>query len=168
MPIDTQSIDDTALFGKSFRTEEVFLNMGPQHPATHGILRLLLRIDGEVVREAIPCIGYLHRCAEKIGETVTYHQHVPFTDRLDYLGSMNNNLGYCMTVEKLSGIEVPARAEYIRVIMAELNRIASHLIAFGTYGADVGAVTPFLYGFRERERIIDLFEMACGARLTYN
>ena len=142
--------------------------MGPQHPATHAVLRLMLRLDGEIVREAVPHIGYLHRCAEKIGESIAYTQYVPFTDRLDYLGSMNNNLGYCMAVEKLLGIQVPERAEYIRVIMAELNRIASHLVAFGTYGADVGAVTPFLYGFRERERIIDLFESACGARLTYN
>lgn len=152
----------------NMQTEEMLLNMGPQHPSTHGVLRLLLRMDGEVVHEVIPYIGYLHRCKEKIGENVTYPQFMPYTDRLDYLASMNMNFGYALALEKMLGIEVPERAQHIRVIMAELNRIASHLVAWGTYGLDMGAFTPFMYGFRERERIVDIFEKACGARLTYN
>ncbi|HOB73562.1 MAG TPA: NADH-quinone oxidoreductase subunit D [Phycisphaerae bacterium] len=140
--------------------------MGPQHPSTHGVLRIVLRTDGELVLEAIPHIGYLHRCAEKIGENLQPFQFVPTTDRLDYLAAMNNNYGFSLAVEKLAGIEVPERARYIRVIMAELSRIASHLVSFGCYGMDLGAFTPFLYAFRERERILDMFEAACGARLT--
>jgi NADH-quinone oxidoreductase subunit D len=150
------------------RTEEMLINMGPQHPSTHGVLRLMLRTDGELVLETIPHIGYLHRCAEKIGENVTPYQFIPITDRLDYLAAMNNNHGFSLAVEKLAGVEVPERARYIRIIMAELNRIASHLISFGSYALDMGAFTPFLYGFREREYILDLFESACGARLTYS
>lgn len=150
------------------RTETFWVNMGPQHPSTHGVLRLFLKFDGEVVVEAIPYIGYLHRGIEKLAESRTYAQFIPFTDRLDYLASMNNNLAYVSTVEKLLGIEIPERAKYIRVLMAELNRIASHLVWWGTYSLDLGAITPFLYAFREREKIIDLFEMVCGARLTYN
>ncbi len=142
--------------------------MGPQHPSTHGVLRVLLKTDGEVVIDASPDIGYLHRALEKIAERVSYPQFTPFTDRLDYLAAANCNCGYAWTVEKLAGIEVPERAEYIRVIVCELNRIASHLIAFGAFTADMGAFTPFLYGIRERERINDLFEMVCGSRLTYN
>jgi NADH-quinone oxidoreductase subunit D len=149
-------------------TGEMILNMGPQHPSTHGVIRFVIKSDGEVISEADPEIGYLHRGLEKIAERVNYHQYMPYTDRLDYLASMNCNIGYAMTVEKLAQIEVPERAEYIRVIMAELNRIASHLIAVGTFGMDMGAVTPFLHALRERERINDLFEMVCGARLTYN
>ncbi|UCD84314.1 MAG: NADH-quinone oxidoreductase subunit D [Deltaproteobacteria bacterium] len=152
----------------ALESEEMFINMGPQHPSTHGVLRLMLRTDGEVVREAVPHIGYLHRSLEKIAENVTYSQFMPFTDRLDYLASMNCNHVYAMAVERLAGIEVPERAEYLRVIMAELNRISSHLIAFGSFGADMGAFTPFIYAIREREKINDLFEMVCGARLTYN
>jgi len=148
------------------RTEEMLVNMGPQHPSTHGVLRIVLRTDGELVLEAIPHIGYLHRCAEKIGENLQPFQFVPTTDRLDYLAAMNNNYGFSLAVEKLAGIEVPERARYIRVIMAELSRIASHLVSFGCYGMDLGAFTPFLYAFRERERILDMFEAACGARLT--
>ncbi len=150
------------------RTEEMLINMGPQHPSTHGVLRLVLRTDGEMVLECTPHIGYLHRCAEKIGENVTPVQFIPITDRLDYLAAMNNNHAYSLAVEKLIGMEVPERARYIRVIMCELNRIASHLVSFGSYGLDMGAFTPFLYGFREREYILDLFEQACGARLTYS
>lgn len=150
------------------RTEEMLINMGPQHPSTHGVLRLMLRTDGELVLEAVPHIGYLHRCAEKIGENVTPVQFIPITDRLDYLAAMNNNHIFSLAVEKLAGIEVPERARYIRVIMAELNRIASHLISFGTYALDLGAFTPVLYAFREREYILDLFEATCGARLTYS
>ncbi len=150
------------------RTEEMLINMGPQHPSTHGVLRLMLRTDGELVLEAVPHIGYLHRCAEKIGENVTPVQFVPITDRLDYLAAMNNNHGFSLAVEKLCGMEVPERGRYIRVIMCELNRIASHLVSFGCYGLDMGAFTPFLYAFREREYILDLFESTCGQRLTYN
>jgi NADH-quinone oxidoreductase subunit D len=150
------------------KTEEMLLNMGPQHPSTHGVLRLEVRTDGEVVLEAVPHIGYLHRCFEKHAENIPFPGVVPFVDRMDYLSSMNQELGYVLAVEKLLGIRVPDRVEYIRVIMAELNRIASHLVAFGTYGLDTGAVTPFLFAFRDRERILDLFEMTCGARLLYN
>jgi NADH-quinone oxidoreductase subunit D len=149
-------------------TEELVINMGPQHPATHGVLRLLLRTDGEVVREVIPHIGYLHRAADKLGENLTPKQYIPYTDRFDYLSAMNNNLAYALAIEKLVGIEVPPRATYIRMLMAELNRIASHLVTFGCLGMDMGAWTAFLYGFREREHIIDMFEAICGARLTYS
>jgi NADH-quinone oxidoreductase subunit D len=152
----------------NLRTEEMILNMGPQHPSTHGVLRLLLVTDGEVVSEAEPHIGYLHRCAEKIGENVNYQQFVPYTDRMDYLAGMNCNHAYSHAVERLMGLAIPERAEYIRILVLELNRIASHLVAFGTYGLDIGAFTPFFYAFRERERILDLFEELCGARLTYN
>jgi len=150
------------------RTEEMLVNMGPQHPSTHGVLRIVLRTDGEMVLEAVPHIGYLHRCAEKIGENVAPYQYIPYTDRMDYLAGMNNNLAYSLAIEKLSGLEVPKRATIIRVIFAELNRIASHLVSMGAYGLDMGAFTPFLYAFRERERILDLFEASCGARLTYS
>jgi NADH-quinone oxidoreductase subunit D len=141
--------------------------MGPQHPSTHGVLRLELRTDGEVVRAARPHIGYLHRCFEKIAENVNYIQVVPYTDRMDYLASMINNLGYSETVEKLMQLEVPERAAHIRIIVAELNRIASHLLAFGTYGMDIGAITPFLHAFRDREKILKVFEKLCGQRLNY-
>lgn len=150
------------------QTEEMLVNMGPQHPSTHGVLRVVLRTDGEMVLEAVPHIGYLHRCAEKIGESVPYNQFIPYTDRMDYLAGMNENWAYCRAVEELAGIELPRRAEFIRIIIGELNRIASHLVSFGTYGLDIGAFTPFLYAFREREYILDLFEMVCGARLTYS
>ncbi len=150
------------------RTEEMLVNMGPQHPATHGVLRVVLRTDGEMVLESVPHIGYLHRCAEKIGENLQPFQYIPYTDRMDYLAGMNNNQAFSIAIEKLVGIEVPLRAQFIRVIFAELNRIASHLVAFGTYGLDMGAFTPFLYAFREREMILDLFESTCGARLTYS
>jgi NADH-quinone oxidoreductase subunit D len=149
-------------------TQEMLINMGPQHPSTHGVLRVLLRTDGEVVVNARPDVGYLHRALEKIGERVTYAQFMPFTDRLDYLASMNCNCAYAWSVEKLAGIEVPERAEFIRVIVCELNRISSHLISFGSFTADMGAFTPFLYSIRERERVNDLFEDLCGNRLTYN
>ena len=150
------------------RTEEMLVNMGPQHPSTHGVLRIVLRTDGEMILEAVPHIGYLHRCAEKIGENVAPYQYIPYTDRMDYLAGMNDNLAYSLAVEKLAGLEVTPRATLIRVIFAELNRIASHLVSIGTYGLDIGAFTPFLYCFREREMILDLFESACGARLTYS
>lgn len=150
------------------QTEEMLVNMGPQHPSTHGVLRVVLRTDGEMVLETVPHIGYLHRCAEKIGENVAYYQYIPYTDRMDYLAGMNENWAFCRATEVLAGIELPRRAEFIRIIICELNRIASHLVSFGTYGLDIGAFTPFLYAFREREYILDLFEMVCGARLTYS
>ncbi|MCC6417404.1 MAG: NADH-quinone oxidoreductase subunit D [Gemmataceae bacterium] len=150
------------------RTDEMLVNMGPQHPSTHGVLRLVLRTDGEVVSEVTPHLGYLHRCAEKIGENVTTIQFIPYTDRMDYLAAMNMNLGYAMAVEKLCGMKIPEKAQVIRVIIAELNRIASHLVGMGAYGLDLGTFSPFLYAFREREMILDLFEEVCGARLTYS
>ncbi|MGB2870004.1 MAG: NADH-quinone oxidoreductase subunit D [Bacteroidota bacterium] len=147
----------------------MIINMGPQHPSTHGVLRLEIVVDGEIVVDVIPHIGYLHRCFEKHAEYMTnYQQVIPYVDRMDYVASMNNDLGYALAVERLLKIEVPERVEYIRVIMAELQRIASHLIAIGTYGIDAGAFTPFLYCFADRELILDLFEMTCGARLLYN
>lgn len=152
----------------SLKTEEMVLNMGPQHPSTHGVLRLELLLDGEIISDVIPHIGYLHRCFEKHSEAMTYPQVIPYTDRMDYLASMYNEFGYALAMERLMGIEVPERVEYIRVIMGELQRIASHLVALGTYGADIGAFTPFLFCFRDRERILHLFEITCGARLLYN
>ncbi|MGQ9455727.1 MAG: NADH-quinone oxidoreductase subunit D [Armatimonadota bacterium] len=150
------------------RTELVEINMGPQHPSTHGVLRLEIVLDGEVIVDVRPDVGYLHRGIEKLAEMRTYIQFIPITDRLDYLSSMLQNAAYVGAVEKLGQIEVPERAEFIRVIMMELQRIASHLIFYGAMGLDLGATTPFLYGMREREDILDLFEMTCGARLTYN
>ncbi len=150
------------------RTSDLEVNMGPQHPATHGVMRILIRTDGELVTGAQPHLGYLHRCAEKIGENVEWLQYLPYTDRYDYLAAMNNNLGYSMAVEALMDIEIPRRAQMIRTICAELNRIGSHLIAYGTYGMDIGAFTPFFYAFREREWMMALFEKICGARLTYS
>ena len=161
-------VDDPRIVEFDVRTDEMLVNMGPQHPSTHGVLRLVLRTDGEVVSEVEPQIGYLHRCAEKIGENLTPRQWIPYTDRMDYLAGMNMNLGWSLTVEKLLKHELPEKARHLRVIIAELNRIASHLVAMGTYGLDLGSFTPFLYAFREREKILDLFEEACGARLTYS
>lgn len=149
-------------------TEEVQINMGPQHPSTHGVLRVILTIDGETIIDAKPDIGYLHRGVEKLAEKRSYTQFITLTDRTDYLSSMINNTVYAMAIEKLMQIEVPERAEYIRVIMMELQRIASHLVFLGAYGLDIGASTPFVYAFREREDICDMFEMVCGARLTYS
>ncbi len=151
-----------------FHTEDMTLNMGPQHPSTHGVLRFVVRTDGEVMREAIPDVGYLHRSIEKIGEKVTWHGYVPYTDRADYLAAMFTNQGFCMAAERLGGIEVARRGEFCRVIACELNRIASHLIAVGTFSQDIGAVTPFIHALRERETINNLMEEICGARLTYN
>ncbi len=150
------------------RTDEILVNMGPQHPSTHGVLRLVLRTDGEVVSEVVPHIGYLHRCAEKIGEKLTPRQWIGYTDRMDYLAGMNMNLGWALCVEKLLGMDVPEKARHLRVIICELGRIANHLVAAGAYGLDLGSFTPFMYCFREREKILDLFEAVCGARLTYS
>lgn len=152
----------------SLKTETMVLNMGPQHPSTHGVLRLELEIDGELVLNVRPHLGYLHRCFEKHAEAMQYNQVVPYTDRLDYLAAMGNNFGYALAVEKLMGIQVPERVEYIRVIVAELQRIASHQVALGSNGADIGALTPFLYLFRDREHILSILEETCGARMLYN
>jgi len=153
----------------AIKTEPFVVNIGPVHPSTHGVFRMRTTLDGEVVVDMEPVIGYLHRGIEKLAEGRTYTQNIPFTDRLDYLASMTNNLAYVLAVEKLAGIPVPERAEYLRVIMAELQRIASHLCAVGFFLNDCGAfMTPVLYMFREREKILDLFEMVSGQRLTYN
>ena len=149
-------------------TQEFMVNMGPQHPSTHGVLRALITLDGEIVKNCELHIGYLHRAIEKIAENRTYNQFIPYTDRLDYVASMSNNFAYVAAVEKLLNVIIPPRADYIRVIIAELQRIASHLIWFSTFAMDVGAVSVFLYGFREREEVLNLFEEVCGARLTYN
>ena len=162
------TIDDPRTIEFDVRTDEMLVNMGPQHPSTHGVLRLVLRTDGEVVSEVTPHIGYLHRCAEKIGENLTPRQWIPYTDRMDYLAAMNMNLGWALTVEKLMKYEPPEKGRHLRVIIAEMGRIASHLVGMGAYGLDLGTFSPFLYAFRERERILDLFEEACGARLTYS
>jgi len=150
------------------KTDQLFINMGPQHPSTHGVLRIALTIEGEVIVKAVPDIGYLHRGTEKLAEVRGYHHCVVLTDRWDYVSAMPNNLAFCLSAERLMGLKIPPRADALRVIMCELNRIASHLLFFGTYGIDTGAFTPFLYAFREREMVLDLFEMLCGARLTYN
>ncbi len=149
-------------------TEEYFINMGPQHPATHGVLRLVLRLDGETVLECVPHLGYIHRAIEKQAENETYLQYIHLTDRMDYLTSHMNNHSVCLAIEKAMGIGVPERAEYIRVLVLELNRLSSHLMFLGCYGGDLGAQTALLYGFKERERITDIFDELCGARLTMN
>lgn len=154
---------------QGFTGEEMIVNMGPQHPSTHGVLRLELVLDGEIVKKVTPHIGYLHRNFEKHAENVGWNEVIPYTDRIDYLASMNQNLAYCLAAEKLFGItKLPEKVEYIRVICAEYNRIASHLMAIGTFGLDVGAITPFLWAFRDREKILDLFEWLSGARMLYN
>ena len=149
-------------------TEEMTLNMGPQHPSTHGVLRFIVKADGEVMRTAIPDVGYLHRSIEKIAEKVGYHGFMPYTDRVDYVSAMQCNQGWAMVCERLAGIEVPRRGEFCRVIACELGRIASHLLSVGTMVQDIGAYTPFLHALREREKINDLLEELCGARLTFN
>src|SRR5690606_3210041 len=153
---------------EQLKTELLTLNMGPQHPATHGVLRVEIKTDSEIVAHAIPHIGYLHRCMEKHSEHLDYRGIIPFVDRMDYLAAMNQEHTYVMAVEKMLKVEVPRRAEYIRVLVCELQRIASHLMAFGTYALDLGAFTPFLYAFDEREKILRLFEELSGARLLYN
>jgi NADH-quinone oxidoreductase subunit D len=150
------------------QSEEMVLSMGPHHPSTHGVLRLEVITDGEVVVAARPDIGYLHRAIEKIGENVDYRQFMPYTDRVDYICSMNSNHAYALGVEKLANIKVPLRAELMRVMVAELNRISSHMICVGALAMDMGAFTPFLHGICHRERVNDIFEKVCGARLTYN
>ncbi len=151
---------------KKLKTKDLTLSMGPQHPSTHGVLRLVLDLDGETVVKCTPHIGYLHRGTEKLAENRTYTSALPLTDRLDYISSMANNVGYCIAVERLFGIIPPKRAKFIRTIMSEMTRISSHIIWLGTHALDIGAMTVFLYSFREREHLLDLFEMTIGARLT--
>lgn len=150
------------------RTEEMLLNVGPQHPSTHGVFRLVVKIDGEIITEATPVIGYLHRGTEKLAENLQYTQIIPYTDRLDYLSGMTNNYVLCHAVETMMGLEIPERAEYLRILTMELGRIASHLVWWGTYLLDLGAISPFLYAFREREMILNLLNELSGARLTFN
>ena len=147
-------------------TQLMSINMGPQHPSTHGVLRLMLELDGEVIVKATPHIGFLHRGVEKLAEYKTYHQVIPLTDRLDYVAPFSNNLAYALAVEKLLGIEAPERAQHIRVIFCELTRISSHLLWLATHALDIGAMTVFFYCFRERETIYDLFEMVSGSRMN--
>jgi NADH-quinone oxidoreductase subunit D len=153
---------------EQLKSELLTLNMGPQHPATHGVLRIEIWTDSEIVAHAIPHLGYLHRCMEKHAENLDYRGVIPFVDRLDYLAAMNMEWTYVAAVEKMLGTEVPRRGELIRILTAELQRIASHLMAFGTYALDLGAFSPFLYAFEEREKILRLFEEVSGARLLYN
>ncbi len=155
---------------ENLRTEEMIINLGPQHPSTHGVLRLEVLMDGEMVKEVVPHIGYLHRCFEKHAENLPYNQVIPFVDRLDYVAAMNCEHAYAIGVERMLGIEnqIPKRVEYVRVLVAELNRIASHFIAIGTYGMDLGAFSPFFWLMRDREHILRLLEWASGARLLYN
>ena len=155
---------------ENLRTEEMVLNMGPQHPSTHGVLRLEVVTDGEVVLDVVPHLGYLHRCFEKHAESLPFNQIIPYVDRMDYVASMNSEHAYVMGVERMLGIEndIPKRIEYIRVVVAELNRLASHFVALGTYALDIGAYTPFLWMMRDREQILRLLEWTCGARMLYN
>lgn len=148
--------------------EIMTVNMGPQHPSTHGVLRMVIELDGEVIQKITPHIGYLHRGVEKLSEHRTYHQTLPLTDRLDYLAPMSNNLGYVLAVEKLLGIEVPERAQTVRVILAELTRLKSHLVWIACHALDIGAMTVFIYAFREREKVMELYEKISGARMTSN
>ncbi|WP_420316484.1 NADH-quinone oxidoreductase subunit D [Ekhidna sp.] len=152
------------------KTEEMIINVGPQHPATHGVLRLEMVTDGEIVVDVIPHLGYLHRCFEKHAESLAYNQTIPYTDRMDYVAAMNNEWAFVMGAERMLGIdkEIPKRIEYIRVLVSELNRLASHFVAIGTYGLDIGAITPFLWMMRDREHILRMLEWASGARMLYN
>ncbi|OIJ11735.1 NADH dehydrogenase [Anaerobacillus alkalilacustris] len=152
----------------SIKTEQMVLNIGPQHPSTHGVFRIEVVMEGEIIKQARPVIGYLHRGTEKLAEDLTYSQFIPYTDRLDYMNAMTNNYVYCAAIEKMMGLEVPERAEYLRVITMELNRIASHLVWWGTYLLDIGALSPFIYAFRDRETILDRLNEISGARMTFN
>jgi len=157
---------DSAITIEDALENEMILNMGPQHPATHGVLRLLLRLDGETIMSCVPELGYLHRGYEKMAENMSYMEYIPHTDRLDYTSTMCNNVAYVLAVEKLAGIEVPKRAQYIRMMVAELSRIMGHLVAIGTFAMDVGAVTVFMWTFTEREKIQNIYDKLAGARFT--
>jgi NADH-quinone oxidoreductase subunit D len=169
-PEHLQRSEPNKLKAEGLRSEEMIINIGPQHPSTHGVIRLEVLMDGEIVKEVVPHIGYLHRCFEKHAENLPYNQIIPFVDRLDYVAAMNCEHIYAMGVERMLGIadQIPKRVEYIRVLMAELNRIGSHFIAIGTYGMDLGAFTPFFWLMKDREHILRLLEWASGSRLLYN
>jgi NADH-quinone oxidoreductase subunit D len=165
------AISEPTKYGvEQLKKEEMLINLGPQHPSMHGVLRLEVITDGEIVKEVVPHIGYLHRCFEKHAESMAYNQTIPYVDRMDYVAAMNSEHAYALGVEKMLGIsqQIPKRVEYIRVLVAELNRIASHFVALGTYGLDIGAVTPFLWLMRDREHILRLLEWVSGARMLYN
>ena len=157
--------DTSAIFDDPLENDMV-LNMGPQHPATHGVLRCLLRLDGEIILKCVPELGYLHRGYEKLAENCTYHEFIPHTDRLDYLSPFSNNVAIALAIDNALGIEAPPRAQWIRTLVAELARISSHLMAMGTTCMDVGALTLLLWTFTEREKLYDIFELICGARFT--
>ena len=163
---DTRTTDFLNVTSTVLGADEIILNMGPQHPSTHGVLRVKLRLDGEKIVGSECIIGYLHRGVEKIAEHRSYPQFAPYVDRTDYVAAVSNGLGYCEAVEKLLGAEVPPRARWVRTILAELQRLASHLLWLGTHALDIGAITPLFYTFREREEILKIFEKYCGARLT--
>jgi NADH-quinone oxidoreductase subunit D len=169
-PLDLQASEPLVFDAGTLKRGEVIINMGPQHPSTHGVLRLEILTDGEIVKDVIPHMGYLHRCYEKHAEKLPYNQIIPYVDRMDYLGAMNSEHAYAMGVERMLGIDkdIPKRVEYIRVLVAELNRLASHFVAIGTYGLDIGAFTPFLWLMRDREHINRLLEWVSGARMLYN
>ncbi|MCK5241640.1 NADH-quinone oxidoreductase subunit D [bacterium] len=167
MEAQSKSVD-TLSHPEALQTDVITLNMGPQHPSTHGALRLILKLDGERVVSAQPDIGYVHRGYEKMAEAMTYNQYIYLTDRLDYLSAIFNEWCYCLACEQLAGIEVPRRAEYLRVISGELCRLSSHLVWLGAMGMDVGAFTPLTYTFREREMILEIFDLLCGQRMTFN
>ncbi|GAB4410987.1 MAG: NADH-quinone oxidoreductase subunit D [Microscillaceae bacterium] len=155
---------------ENLKTEEMIINLGPQHPSTHGVLRLEVLTDGEVVMDVVPHLGYLHRCFEKHAESLPFNQVIPYVDRLDYVAAMNSEHAYALGVEKMLDLteQIPKRVEFIRVLVAEMNRLASHFVALGTYGVDIGAFTPFLWMMRDREHILRLLEWASGARMLYN
>lgn len=169
-PDHLKNSEPTVYTEDGLKKEEMLINLGPQHPSTHGVLRLEVISDGEIVRDVVPHLGYLHRCFEKHAESVPYNQVIPYVDRMDYVAAMNSEHAYAMGVERMLGIEnkIPKRVEYIRVLVAELNRLASHFVAIGTYGMDIGAFTPFLWMMRDREHILRLLEWASGARMLYN
>ena len=167
VPVSEQDKQELNSYSPEQREDSLSINMGPQHPSTHGVLRVVLRMDGEYIEDASPVLGYLHRMQEKMAENRTYQQFLPNTGRMDYLGAMSFNLGYVTAVERLTGIDVPARAHYVRVIATELNRISSHLLWVGAYLADLGGLSPFLYVFDDREHILDVLEAVTGSRLTY-
>ncbi|MEM7297764.1 MAG: NADH-quinone oxidoreductase subunit D [Bacteroidota bacterium] len=169
-PLNLNASEPNQYGEKDLKTEEMILNIGPQHPSTHGVLRLEVVTDGEIVVDVIPHLGYLHRCFDKHTESVAFNQGIPFVDRLDYVAAMNSEHAWAMGVERMLGIEnnIPKRVEYIRVLVAELNRIASHFVAIGTYGLDIGAFTPFLWLMRDREHLSRILEWASGARMLYN
>lgn len=169
-PENLQKSEPNKYKAEDLKAEELLINIGPQHPSTHGVLRLEVITDGEIIVDVVPHLGYLHRCFEKHAESMPYHQSIPFVDRMDYLASMNSEHAYVMGIERMLGIEgdIPKRVEYIRVLVAELNRLASHFVAIGTYGMDIGAYTPFLWMMRDREHILRLLEWVSGARMLYN